>query len=82
MVFEIVDFHPSISQQLLVLALAWAKTCVPISELDFSAIMHVRKSVLFSNDTPWTKRTNANSFDVTMGSYDGVRYVNWVAFTS
>ena len=32
--------------------------------------MHCRKSVLFGDQSTWTKK-NGSSFDVTMGSYDG-----------
>ena len=34
--------------------------------------MHARKSLLFDKNEPWTKKDNANLFDVTMGSFDGV----------
>ncbi|KAJ8039684.1 hypothetical protein HOLleu_13764 [Holothuria leucospilota] len=71
MVFDIVNFYPSISQQLLTTALTWEIPHMPISELDFSIIMHVKKSVLSSNGTHWPKRGYPNSFDVTMGSIDG-----------
>ena len=34
--------------------------------------MHCRKSVLFGDDSTWTKK-NGSLFDVTMGSYDGAK---------
>ena len=33
--------------------------------------MHCRKSLLFDNETAWTKKNHSNMFDVTMGSFDG-----------
>ncbi|XP_070570067.1 bis(5'-adenosyl)-triphosphatase ENPP4-like [Ptychodera flava] len=33
--------------------------------------MHSRKSVLFNNDSVWTKRNSEDMFDITMGSFDG-----------
>ena len=32
--------------------------------------MHCRKSLLFDNETAWTKKDQNNMFDVTMGSFD------------
>ena len=32
--------------------------------------MHCRKSLLFDNETAWTKKNHSNMFDVTMGSFD------------
>ena len=32
--------------------------------------MHCYKSVLFDNETAWTKKNPSNMFDVTMGSFD------------
>ena len=34
-------------------------------------IKHTRKSLLFHQDRAWSKRNSDNTFDVTMGSYDG-----------
>ena len=33
--------------------------------------MHCRKSLLFDNETAWTKKNHSSMFDVTMGSFDG-----------
>lgn len=33
--------------------------------------MHARKSLLFDNADPWSKKDSSTMFDVTMGSYDG-----------
>ena len=69
-VFDIECFYPSITENLLLNALNYAKTHTSITDHDVNIIMHCRKSLLFDNDTAWVKKTN-NMFDVTMGSFDG-----------
>ena len=69
--FDIVDFYPSISDNLLDQALSWAFNLADISDEDISIIKHARKSLLFNHGRPWIKNNNSNLFDVTMGSYDG-----------
>ena len=69
--FDVVDFYPSISEQLLSDAITWASQHTNISDHDKDIIMHARKSLLFNNNRTWTKRNSTNLFDVTMGSYDG-----------
>ena len=71
-VFDIVDFYPSISEALLNGALNYAKQFIAISDDDREIIMHARKSLLFDSNTPWIKKDGASMFDVTMGSFDGV----------
>ena len=44
---------------------------VNISDESVQIIKHCRKSLLFNNNTPWAKKSTAENFDVTMGSYDG-----------
>ena len=46
------------------------KSIVDITEQEESIIRHCRKSLLFSNNSTWTKK-DGNLFDVTMGSFDG-----------
>ena len=69
--FDIVDFYPSISENLLDQALSWASNLAIITKDEISIIKHARKSVLFNDGKPWTKKDSNNLFDVTMGSYDG-----------
>ena len=70
--FDIVDFYPSISENLLDQTLSWASSLADISHEDISKIEHARKSLLFNNGKPWIKNNNSsNLFDVTMGSCDG-----------
>lgn len=67
--FDICNFYPSISKDLLAKAIAYAETYTHISEQEKKIIYHPKKSTLYKNATPWTKKDN--DFDVTMGSYDG-----------
>ena len=69
--FDIVEFYPSISEDLLKKALDWTKTFTDISHDHLSIIQHVWKSLLFNDNKTWVKNDNDSLFDVTMGSYDG-----------
>ncbi len=69
--FDIVDFYPSISENLLDQALSWASNLAILTKDEISIIKHARKSVLFNDGKPWTKKDSNSLFDVTMGSYDG-----------
>ena len=74
----LVDFYPSISENLLDQALSWASSLAEISHEDISIIKHARKSLLFNNGRLWIKNSNSNLFDVTMGSYDGAEICDLV----
>ncbi len=69
--FAIVDFYPSISENLLDQALTWASNFAIITKDEISIIKHTRKSLLFNDGKPWIKKASNSLFDVTMGSYDG-----------
>ena len=71
MVFDIVDFYPSISENLLKLSLTYAKKYTTVSDEDVEIIMHSRKTLLFDKDEPGVKRGDSPMFDVAMGCYDG-----------
>ena len=68
--FEICEFYPSITEELLHKALDFASRYITISDQDRHIIIHKRRSLLYDKQTPWHKMTNPD-FDVTMGSYDG-----------
>ena len=69
--FDIDSFYPSITESLLSKAISFAKNYTTISDKDIDIIMHCRKSLLFDNETAWTKKNHSSMFDVTMGSFDG-----------
>ena len=73
--FDIVEFYPSISKELLENALDFASKLTKITDLDRKIIMHSRKAFLFfrastnSATNVWQKKSGC--FDVTMGAPDG-----------
>ena len=69
--FDIAEFYPSITEELLDKAIAWAQNYVTISEQQIEIIKHARNSLLFSNGKTCIKQQDNPLFDVTMGSYDG-----------
>ena len=69
--FDIVEFYPSISEELLNRSITFARSITTISDLVISIIDHSRKSLLFDRTSVWLKKGNNSLFDVTMGSYDG-----------
>lgn len=69
--FDVCDFYPSITEELMTKALDYAAKHTNISTEDREIITHAKKSLLFHKDQPWTKKESDNLFDVTMGSYDG-----------
>ena len=83
--FDIVEFYPSITKELLDKALNWASRYTEITEDQKEIIHHARKSLLFSqnpnvddqNPATWTKQKN-EEFDVTMGAPDGAEICEMV----
>ena len=69
-IFDIVSFYPSITDNLLNQALDWAQSYVNFSNLDRDIIFQARKSALVHEGSVWIKKANPN-FDVPMGAYDG-----------
>ena len=73
---DIVEYYPSISEDLLIKAINFARmNGAPLSEEEEDIILHSRRSVLFARSrpdgepVPWQKTTG--DFDVTMGAPDG-----------
>ena len=69
--FDVVEFYPSITEDLLRRALDFASNYVTISADDHHIIIHAKQSLLFNDETPWQKRNSNTLFDMTMGSYEG-----------
>ena len=70
-IFDIVNFYPSITKELLEQAIQFTKTITDISTEDTNIIMQARKTLLFHDDQPWIKKSGTDNFDVPMGYYDG-----------
>ena len=69
-IFDIVNFYPSIKSDLLTEALKWARGYCGISDAEIEIILQTKKSFLFRDGQPWSKKGD-NNFDVAMGSFDG-----------
>ena len=69
--FDIVDFYPSISDDLLKKAINFGKKYTIINAQDRNIIMHCKRSMLLNNTEEWVKKGDNHEFDITMGSMDG-----------
>ena len=67
--FDIVDFYPSITPELLNRALDYAAGYINISQNDRHIIHHCKQSFLLADGDTWIKKSGV--FDLAMGSYDG-----------
>ena len=57
--------------KLLSKALNFASKHRQITSQEREIILHAKRSLLFSDNCPWEKKSANNQFDVTMGSFDG-----------
>ena len=79
--FDIEEFYPSISKDLLNKALDFASDYDNITADERNIIIHAKNSTLIHKHQPWQKKGNT-TFDVTMGSYDGAEPMNsWETFS-
>ena len=69
--FDVCEFYPSISEELLMKALDYASKFTKITQQDRHIIIHSKRSLLYHQNSPWTKKNSDSPFDITMGSYDG-----------
>ena len=77
-IFDIKEFYPSITENLLKKALTFAEARTLLSDDHKAIIHHARKSLLFNNQQTWIKR-DSGLFDVAMGADDGVEVCELVA---
>ena len=68
--FDVEQFYPSIDEELLRKAIIWGSEYVSFSEEEKDAIFAARRSVMYLNGVPWSKK-GEKVFDVGMGSFDG-----------
>ena len=69
-IYDVVNYYPSISLELLQKAIKWAKEYAHISEEEEDILIQSKNSLLFSNGSYWSKK-GTNNFDNAQGSYDG-----------
>ena len=77
MLFDIVEFYPNISENLLKKALNYAKQYVRITPEEIKTILQTKKVFLLIDGQPWIKKGN-KLFDVSMGSWDGAEVADLV----
>ncbi len=63
-------FYPSISEDLLKNAINFAEKRIGVSTEEKEVVFQARKSLLFNKGQAWVKK-EGDTFDVTMGAYDG-----------
>ena len=71
--FDIKEFYPSITENILHQTFKFAKQHTNIDKNDLRIINHCRKSLLFSDNKTWKTKTTDSCFDVTMGTSDGAK---------
>ena len=76
--FDIAEFYPSISENLLNKSIAYAKSFTKIEDNAINVIKLARKSLLFNKGGTWVKKGDDALFDVTMGSFDGAEIYDLV----
>ena len=79
--FDICEFYPSITEDLLTKALKFASANDTITQQEMDIILHAKKTMLCNDETTWCKRGKSN-FDVAMGSFDGAETCELVASIS
>lgn len=67
--FDIINFYPSISVNLLLKILNFAKNYVSMKDDEFKVILTFRQSLLIYNISTWV-RSLYDNFEVPMGAYD------------
>ena len=67
--FDVLDFYPFISKELLTKSINYTKSITSIEEEVIKTVFHARKSLLFDKTSLWVKKGKPE-FDSTMGSYD------------
>ena len=69
--FDLDNFYPSITETLFNNAIEFARQHTSIPESDLDIIRQARKTLLYHNGQPWTKKDDPSDFNIPMGSYDG-----------
>ena len=69
--FDVVDFYPSITEDLLIKALSFASEYDRITDKEKNIIIQAKNSLLFNENNAWQKKAEGSNFDVTSGSFDG-----------
>ena len=68
--FDIADFYPSISIELLDRSMSFVNSSIDIEGIIINTINYARKFLLFGDSGAWVKKDGNPLFYVTMGSFD------------
>ena len=68
--YDIEEYYPSITKDLLMEAIKFARQYTDINEEQVKIILQARKTFLFCEGQPWVKKDSGGQFDVPQGSYD------------
>ena len=68
--FDIADFYPSISIELLDRSISFVNSSIDIEGIIINTINYARKFLLFGDSGAWVKKDGNPLFYVTMGSFD------------
>lgn len=69
--FDVCEFCPSL--------LNYASRFTKIAQRDRQIIIHAKGSLLYHQNSPWTKKNSESTFDITMGLYDGAETCELIA---
>ena len=69
--FDIVNFYPSITKEIMIKALDFSKQFIDINEEDMKIIIHSCKTILSYDGDIWVKKDHSDLFDIPMGSLHG-----------
>ena len=75
--FDIIDFYPSITKNILIHSINYARKYTEITKEQYEIILACRKTVLKNNRSTWVK-TGSENFDVHMGGYDSSQIADLV----
>ena len=75
--FDIIDFYPSITKNILIDSINYARKYIDITSEQYEITLACRKTVLKNNDSTWVKN-GLDNFDVPMGGYDSSQIADLV----
>ena len=82
LIFDIVDFYPSISEHLLKLSLTYAMQFTTVSDEDIEINTHSRKTLLFDKNETWIKEVTPPCSMSQWVAMMEQRFANWLGFLS
>ena len=77
MLFDIVDFYPSITKNILINSINYTRKYVDVTNEQYEIILACRKTVLKNNESTWVK-SGFDNFDVPIWSYDSSQIADLV----